>query len=125
MTGVADSLPRNIRRFEALQIITTIVGLVHQLMLHPEAYLIGVGSSAIILGLTFLISRRHKKWPRWILVGLYVLGTLVTGYVLLNGELAFSRVSLLIVAGLTILQAVALAFAFTRQASDWLNRRPA
>ena len=125
MTRMVDTLPRDIRRFETLQIVSTILGLVHQLTLHPEALLNGVVSSALVLVLTMLVSRGRKKWPLWILVGFYVLGILVLAYFLWSGDLAYGLGSWLTVAGLTAAQAVALALAFTQQSADWLNRKPA
>jgi len=124
MIGIVDALPRDLRRFEALQIISTIAGFAHQIALHPESYLNGAVSSALVLMLTVTVTRGRMKWPLWILVGFYVLGILGLVYFYRIGAF-FSLGSWLIVACLTVSQAVALALAFTRQSSEWLDRKPA
>jgi peptidoglycan/LPS O-acetylase OafA/YrhL len=118
-------VPRDIRRFEVLQIVTAILSPVQQLAFRSGPDSNDLIGSALVLVFTLLVSRRRKKWPRWVLLAFYLLGVLLIGYVLLRSELVLSFIANLILVTLCVLQAVALAFAFTRQSSDWLNSRPA
>jgi hypothetical protein len=128
MTGA----PRDIRRFETVQIVLMSLALVSSLIL-DRALIDTFGISAIIgkalaiggfIGLTLLVTRGRKNWARWALLALYILSALFAAWefqtILSSGHPLITALSL-------VLRGAALVLAFTPQSTEWLQQtaRPA
>jgi hypothetical protein len=66
--------PLNIRRFETLQIVSTIVGLINGFAVIHGRLLNEAMSAVVVLTPTFLVSRGRKNWARRVFLVLCVLG---------------------------------------------------
>jgi len=121
--------PRDIRRFETVQLVLMTVALVSSFIL-DRALIDTFGISAIIgktlaiagfIGLTLFVSRGRKNWARWALVALYVLSALSDAWefraILSFGHPLITALSLL-------LRGAALVLAFTPQSTEWLRQAP-
>jgi hypothetical protein len=116
------AVPRDIRRFESIQLVSILLGLIHLYSVSITDPLSVVIDVSIQIALTLMVSRQRKNWARWTLVALFALGIIyksiyfkdifTIGYPLLTAFNAF-------------LQAIALALLFTPQSSVWLRRAPA
>jgi hypothetical protein len=120
--------PRDIRRFEMLQIGSLFVGAIHHFAVDDPSI-----GSFIVLGiiatLTLLVSRRCLNWARWVLLVMLVLGVILGLTVTIWMDpsalpVRLSPLELALTWAINAAQAVALAFAFTRQSSRWLNSKP-
>src|SRR5262245_45560430 len=70
---MADA-PLSIRWFETIQIVSVILGLINGFAVTHDDVFRSVVSAVIVLTLTFLVSRGRKNWPRWVFLGMLVLG---------------------------------------------------
>src|SRR4051794_11247916 len=76
--------PRDIRRFETAQLVLMFLALVSTFTIgQPTIDGFGIGvligdviGIGLLVGLTLLVTRGRKKWARWILLAVYVLGVL-------------------------------------------------
>jgi peptidoglycan/LPS O-acetylase OafA/YrhL len=117
--------PLDIQRFEALQLLTVLVGLIHGFAVRGAIE--PIFGALIGVTLTLLISRGRKNWARWTLLVLFVLGAalIIVGSFFGITQEAFSKVYPLLTAVVWIMQAVALVLLFTPQSSNWLRSAPA
>jgi hypothetical protein len=124
--------PRDIRRFETVQIVLMSLALVSSLIL-DRALIDTFGISAVIgkalaiagfIGLTLLVTRGRKNWARWALLALYFLSALFDAWefrtILSFGHPLITVLSL-------VLRGAALVLPFTPQSTEWLRQtaRPA
>ena len=119
--GMNDAAPPDIRRFEALQITSIIVGLINQSAASSDGLIDSVIGAVLMLVLTLLVSRRRKNWARWVLLVTFVLGT---AFMLWNAATVFALGYSFLTVAVTVLQAVALGLLFTNRSSNWLRNRP-
>lgn len=134
--------PRNIRRFEVIQLASIFVGLIHGLVdgslifsvvgainNGANAALIGslvgaaigyVAGLAILTALTLLVSRCRKNWARWALLLFNLLGL---AFVVWEEQVRaiFSSDYPVATALVWLMQAVALVLVFTPQSGHWLR----
>ena len=114
-------IPKAVRVFEALQILSLFIGLIHAAVLSDLSLWDAIVLISPILILTLLVSRKRKQWPRVVLAVLYVAGL---GMAIMLPHMAFGEGSLLVTVSITLCQGVALAFIFMPPASLWLNTAP-
>src|SRR5687768_15176538 len=108
---MTDTIPRSIRRFEALQLASILIG---SLNLAVVINATGTGwieafvGMPITLALTLLVSRGRRSWPRWVLAFLFSIGAAFMVWAVWNvpGLFAAGYPVLTVVASL--LQTVAL-----------------
>jgi hypothetical protein len=86
-------------------------------------YLRSVVSAVILLSLTFLVSRRRKNWPRWVFLGMLVLG-LVWMLWSAPSVLAFGYLAAAIAVGVSLMNAIAVALLFTTESARWVQTAP-
>lgn len=121
--------PRDIRRFETVQLVLMTLALVSSLIL-DRALIDTFGMSAIIgktlaiagfIALTLFVTRGRKNWARWALLALYILSVLFDAWqfraILSFGHPLVTAVSL-------VLRGAALVLAFTPQSTEWLRQAP-
>ncbi len=131
-------MPRNVRRFAWLWIVSFVVGLLTVLVPPPLTSVeVGLGAtqnmeSAFILGtavVLFLILSpffwlavwRHKNWARWVLLLAFVASL---PFLFLNPRISYSHNLLLVAATMTsaAIEALAFIFAFTGDARPWFRK---
>ena len=119
--------PRSIQLFEALQLASLAIGLVHLLATTSptdagwvEAF---IGLPLTLL-LTLLVSRWRKNWARWVLVVFFVIGAAFMVWAAWVVPEIYSTgypVATLVV---VLLQTIGLILLFTPVSSAWLRGRP-
>jgi hypothetical protein len=112
--------PLSIKWFETVQIVSVIIGLINEFaLLHGDIFR-SVTSAAIILWLTFLVSRRRKDWPRWVFLGMLVLGA---AWVVWSAApvLALGYLPAAIAIGVSLMNAVAVVLLFTSDSAKWVQ----
>ncbi len=112
-------MPRDIRRFEALQLATVVIGLIHGFAISDNGLVGGVAAAFIVATLTVLVSRRRSYWSRALLLVMFVGGLM---FMLLWPQAVLARGYVPVTIAVTLMQAAALAFSFTKQSSGWLRR---
>jgi hypothetical protein len=115
-----DAAPPDIRRFEALQVTSIIVGLINQTAAAQDGLMDAAIGDVLMLVITLLVSRRRKNWARWLLLIMFVLGA---AYMMWNAAAVFALGYPLLTIAATVLQVVALILLFTNQSSDWLRHQ--
>lgn len=118
--------PLSIRWFETVQIASVIIGLINGFAVIHGDILRSVVSAVIVLGLTFLVSRGRKNWPRWVFLGMLVLGA---AWMVRSAPivLAFGYLPAAIAIGVSLMNAVAVVLLFTPESAEWVqtSRSPA
>jgi len=110
--------PLNIRRFEALQLVSITVGLIHGFAAVKDDLFATVAGAVIGVVLTLLVSRGRKDWARWVLLAMFVVGLVIMVW---QARVVFSLGYPLVTAAIWLIQAVALALLFTPQSANWLK----
>ncbi|MEO8141263.1 MAG: hypothetical protein ABI617_01245 [Sphingomicrobium sp.] len=118
--GMIDSVPADIRRFEALQLTSIVLGTLHQFAAHRNGLIDAIIGAIISLVLTLLISRKRKNWARWLLLIMSLMGAT---FMLWNAATVFAQGYPLLTIAVTVIQAAALFLLFTNQSSKWLRQR--
>lgn len=119
--------PRDIRRFETVQIVLYSLALVSSLILDQETIdTLGVGvivGKALgiggFIGLTLLVTRGRKNWARGVLLALYLLSALFEVW---EFRTILSVGHPLIMALSLVLRGAALVLAFTPESTEWLRQ---
>ena len=118
--------PLSIRWFETVQIVSIIIGLINGFAVTHGDILGSVVSAVILLALTFLVSRGRKNWPRWVFLGMLVLGT---AWMVWSAPtvLAFGYLPASIALAVSLMNAVAVLLLFTPDSAKWVqaSRSPA
>jgi hypothetical protein len=125
MRDISEPRPRNIVVFEVLSYLSLAPRAAQVAMAFAGTSLLpavplNTGLILIFGVLTFLGARRRKNWARWTLLGfllLLLLGGLVA---LFGGGATTSYESLILPFAALFLQFVAMCFAFTPTAAEWL-----
>jgi hypothetical protein len=116
---MADA-PLSIRWFETIQIVSVILGLINGFAVTRDDVFRSVVSAVIVLTLTFLVSRGRKNWPRWVFLGMLVLGAAWMVWsaptVLAHGYFPAS-----IAFGVSLMNALAVVLLFTPEAAKWVQ----
>jgi len=120
-----EDRPVDIRRFEAVQLLSIFVGLIHGFAVRGAIE--PVFSALIGVTLTLLISRRRKNWARWTLLVMFLIGmaVIIAGSFFGITQEAFSKVYPVLTVIVWALQLVALVLLFTPQSTNWLRSAPA
>jgi hypothetical protein len=115
--------PLSIKWFETVQIVSVIIGLINGFAVIHGHILRSVVSAIIVLGLTFLVSRGRKNWPRWVFLGMLVLGAawMVWSAPPVLAFLAFGYLPAAIALGVSLLNAVAVVLLFTPDSAKWVQ----
>ena len=112
--------PRDIRRFETIQLVSIAVGLIHAFATFKGGALDAIIGAVITVALTLLVSRRRQNWARWVLLAMFLFGAaFMVWFAKAILSAGYPAVTLLV----TLMQTVALAMLFTRQSSDWLRHK--
>jgi hypothetical protein len=119
-SGMTEGIPSSIRYFEVLSCTSFVIGFIHAFMVTGEVLAESMFAALIPLGLTLLVSRRHKNWARWALTVLFVLGMAFSA---LNFRFLLTAGYPVITLAVFLLQGVGLALLFTSQSSSWLRKR--
>jgi hypothetical protein len=119
---MTEPMPRDLRRFELCQVASIVLSLGYQILHQASGIAGGAFGSALILLLTFLVSRRRLSWPRWALLVFYLLGFVALAYVVLELDRRVTVLTGAVMVAGYLLQAVALALSFSRQSSGWLRQ---
>src|SRR4051812_18811294 len=112
--------PLSIKWFETVQIVSVIVGLINGFAVIHDDFLGSVVSAMIVLGLTLLVSRGRKNWPRWVFLGMLVLGA---AWMVWNTPtvLAFGYVPAAVAIGVSLMNFLAAVLLFTPESSKWVQ----
>jgi hypothetical protein len=119
--------PKPVVAFEAMNLTTLAVGVVHSIFVWDEsvaiaspAFVITIQAFSIglVLMLTLLVSRRRSNVAKWVLIVLFLIG-LPGVIVLLANGLALG--SPIITVFQTVLQAVGICLLFTPPARRWFR----
>jgi len=119
--------PWSIKWFETVQIVSVMIGLINGFaVIHGDIFR-SVLSAVIVLGLTFLVSRGRKNWPRWVFLGMLVLGVPWMVWEWTPKALAFGYLPAAIAVGVTLMNAVAVVLLFMPESAKWVQtpRSPA
>ncbi len=116
-----DDTPLSVRRFETLQIVSIIVGLINGfIVIHSDLF--GSAVDAIVLMiLTLQVSRRRKSWARWTLLAMLVLGC---AFMVWNAPklLAFGYRAAAVALIVSLMNAVAVMLLFTPESGSWFRK---
>jgi hypothetical protein len=112
--------PWSIKWFETVQIVSVMIGLINGFAVIHDDILGSVVSALVVMGLTFLVSRGRKNWPRWVFLGMLALGV---PWMAWNATtmLAYGYFPAAIAVGVTLMNAVAVVLLFTPESAKWVQ----
>ena len=115
--------PWSIRWFETVQILSVMIGLTNGFAVIHDDYLSSIASAVIVLGLTFLVSRGRKNWPRWVFLGMLVLGV---AWMIWSAPTLFEYGYLASAIGFvaSLMNVAAVVLLFTPESSKWVQTSP-
>ena len=113
-----ENKPKAVQLFEALFITSLAIGFLHGTVIFGFAISDIFFVSAPVLALTLLISRKRKRWARFVLAILSLGG--LCGMIAMP-QIVFGTGYPLVTLIVTMCQIVGLSLIFTKPASNWLN----